>query len=143
LVPLLMDVYVTPLDRTAAALRAIGVDLAVTHDDTWESRPVTVVGARAGDVRAPQFWIDKERLVLVRQIEPIKGDTTRLLDIKVGKYQQLRGLWLPTAIEIGINGKTIQLESYSEIKLDPPVSNDLFDVSQWTTAPHWAADRHQ
>jgi cyclase len=54
----------------ARRLKRLGFDLATVHDDSWEGRPVYVVGARAGDLRTRQFWVDKERLVFVRRAAP-------------------------------------------------------------------------
>ncbi|MGH7675492.1 MAG: hypothetical protein ACREMV_09495, partial [Gemmatimonadales bacterium] len=75
LLVLSFDVYFHPVERTVALLERHGFDLSMIHEDTWAGRPVYVVGARAGDVHTRQFWIDRERLVFVRMLEPAPGDS--------------------------------------------------------------------
>jgi hypothetical protein len=72
-VALIEGVYVQPLDVTERQVRALGVDLEKTHKRSWEGRPTTVVGtATASDTTSTQFWIDDERLVLTRMIDPAR-----------------------------------------------------------------------
>jgi hypothetical protein len=133
LMPFMFDVYVVPVERTLASARALGVNVNVMHHETWEGRPVYVVGADSGDVHAPQVWIDKERLVLVRQIERLREDTTRLLDVQLSQFQLKGASWIATQVRIAINDKLVQTEQYQDIKLDVPLSPDVFDVTKWTT----------
>ena len=37
-----------------------------------------------------------------------------------------------------LGGRPVQIEEYTEWKVDVPVDAALFDVTQWKTAPHWA-----
>jgi len=137
LLPLTFDVYVVPVERTVAALQGIGFNLNVMHRDSWDGRPVYVIGADSGDVQTPQFWIDKERLVLVRQIEHPDNDSTRVLDIQLDQFQLKGASWVGTRVRIAINGKVAQTETYDDVKIDVPVNPDLFDIAKWTTATHW------
>src|SRR2546425_7426706 len=84
----------TTLFRSAARLERLKFDLATVHEDTWQGRPVYVVGAKAGDLRARQFWVDRERLVFVRLLEPGQRDTSRTSDIRFNKYQPAGSAWL-------------------------------------------------
>src|SRR5258706_4344139 len=59
------DVYAQPVATSIAKLKALGIDLSVVHEDSWEGRPAYVVGAKAGDLRTKQFWIEKGRLGFV------------------------------------------------------------------------------
>jgi hypothetical protein len=67
---LAFDVYRQPVDTTVARLEQYGFDLAPVREDTWEERGVWVVGADGG----PEFWVDRERLVLVRLVIPPSWD---------------------------------------------------------------------
>lgn len=69
LLVLALDAYAQPPARTEAQLRRLGFDLERVHESTWHGRPVYVVGALAGDTTSKQFWVDRERLMLVRLIE--------------------------------------------------------------------------
>src|SRR6185369_11589313 len=54
------DIYRSPASEVTAKLQALKCDLAQFREETWQGRPVYVVGAKAGDLHSPQFWIDQE-----------------------------------------------------------------------------------
>jgi hypothetical protein len=61
------------------------------------------------------------------------------LDVHLGGYESVgKGTWLATKIVINQNGRPVQGEEYADWKVDVPVDPALFDLQQWTTAPHWA-----
>ncbi|PYO69691.1 MAG: hypothetical protein DMD69_01945 [Gemmatimonadetes bacterium] len=128
------DVYFEPADRTVARLERLKFDLATVHEDTWGGRPVYVVGAKAGDLRARQFWVDRERLVFVRLLEPGQRDTSRISDIRFNKYQPARDAWLSAEVAFLVDGQQRWLEEYTEIKTDAPLADALFDPRQWKKA---------
>ena len=128
------DVYFDPVERTVARLERLKIDLATVHEDTWEGRPVYVVGAKPGDLRTRQFWVDRERLVFVRLLEPGQRDTTRTNDIRFNKYQPARSAWLSAEVAFLVDGQERWLEQYTEIKTDTPLADVLFDPRQWKKA---------
>ena len=128
------DVYFDPVERTVTRLQGLGFDLATVHEDSWEGRPVWVVGAPVGDLRARQFWVDRERLVFVRLLEPGRRDTTRMSDIRFNKYQPLGPAWLSAEVAFLVDGHEQWLEEYTEIKTDVPLAPVLFDPRRWKKA---------
>ncbi len=94
LVLLAFDVYFLPVDQTVAKLKQLKFDLSVLREDTWQGRPVYVVGAKAGDLHSPQFWIDKERLYFVRMFRPVGKDGTLTSETQFNKYERLGGGWI-------------------------------------------------
>ena len=128
------DVYFDPAERTAARLEQLKFDLATVHEDTWQGRPVYVVGAKAGDLRTRQFWVDRERLVFVRLLEPGQRDTSRTSDIRFNKYQPAGSAWLSAEVAFLVDGRERWLEEYTEIKTDRPLADALFDPRQWKKA---------
>ena len=42
---------------------------------------------------------------------------------------------------MSMGGKQFQTEEYSDWKVDAPLSPALFDISTWSTAPHWAKQK--
>ena len=132
--PLLLlgfDVYFLPVERSLAGLREIGFDLSRMHEATWQGRPAYVVGAAAGDGRSRQFWIDRDRLVFVRMIEPSRRDTTKIAEIRFNKYYQVGEAWLAPEVEFLIDGARDFLEEYTEIKTGLPVPDSVFDPGRW------------
>ena len=99
------DVYFDSVERTVTRLDGLGFDLATVHDDTWQGRPVYVVGAPAGDLHHCQFWVDKERLVFVRMLEPGQRDTTRTSDIRFNDYRPSGAAWISAEVALLVAGK--------------------------------------
>jgi hypothetical protein len=75
-------------------LKGLKFDLSTFHEDTWQGRPVYVVGAKAGDNHSAQFWIDKKNLYFVRMIRPAGGDGTQTQETQFNKYVKLGGGWM-------------------------------------------------
>lgn len=131
------DVYFLPVSRTIAQLRRLGFDLNRTHEEVWMNRPVLVVGAHAGDLRSPQFWIDRENLVLVRLIDPTGSARSRGTDFHFMDFQKLGYAWLPRRVRVYENGRLISDEEYRQVRADLRLDSALFQLSQWQTAMHW------
>lgn len=137
--PLIEGVYVQPVERTMKELAQMKVDWAKVYGGTWEGKPVWVVGAAsASDTTSPQFWVETDRKVLVRMmIRP--NESQPPLDVKLGGYVRVGNQsWLATKIMMSQGGRPVQGEEYSNWKVDVPVDPALFDLTKWTTAPHWA-----
>ncbi|MGI9078180.1 MAG: hypothetical protein ACR2G6_12765 [Gemmatimonadaceae bacterium] len=130
------DVYALPVSQTIATLGQLGFDLTKIREDTWQGRPVYVVGAAAGDARSKQFWVDREHLYFVRMLQPTQ-DTTRISETRFNKYQRLGGGWIAPEVEFLTDGKLIFLEEYTEIKVSVVLDSALFDPKRFGTVDHW------
>ena len=128
------DVYAQPVEHTQQQLATRGFDLSVLSEATWEGRPVWVVGAKAGDARTRQFWVDKERLVFVRLLEPSRADTTKITETRFNKYAPLEGGWVSPEVEFLVDGQQQFLEEYSEIKANVAFPARLWDPRAWKAA---------
>ncbi len=131
------DVYANPVARTDSLLRRQGFDLALAHEDTLEGRRVYVVGARPGDTRRKQFWVDAERLLFVRLMEADPRDSTRVQDIRFTSYQPRGEAWISTRVEIHAGGKLVFSEDYSDIRTDAPLDESIFDPTPWRNPKNW------
>ncbi len=120
------DVYGQPAEKTLDVLHAEGFNTTPLHEDTWEGRPVYVVGAAKGDLHSKQFWVDKERLLFVRLLEPSRGDSTKMDDTRFDDYRPLGGGWISALVESYSGGKLAQKEEYSDIKANPVVPANWF-----------------
>ncbi|HTR21105.1 MAG TPA: hypothetical protein VMH88_09655 [Gemmatimonadales bacterium] len=125
------DVYAQPVDQILAKLTTLGFDLATGHDDTWGGRAVYVVGAKAGDGRTRQFWVDKERLVFVRMLEPAQPDSTKISETQFNAYQKAGDGWVAAEVLFIADGKPVWKEQYSDIKTGVTVADAVFDPKQW------------
>ena len=120
------DVYGQTPERTMDVLRAEGFAMQPVHEDTWKGRRVYVVGAAAGDLHTKQFWVDAERMLFVRLIEPSRGDSTKIDDTRFDNYEKLGGGWIAPLVESYSGGKLVQREEYRDIKADPPLPAGFF-----------------
>jgi outer membrane lipoprotein-sorting protein len=128
------DVYGQPPDKTAAIVAGEGFDLSKVREDTWEGKPAWVVGAAPGDATSNQFWIEKERLLFLRVVQKTKaGD---LSDIRFTKYEPLGRGWIGTVVVFLTNGKESFREVYRDWRINPAVTDALFDTETWTP-PEW------
>ena len=131
------DVYALAPERTAEILRGLGFQLGAVREDTWQGRPAYVVGGAPGDLHSHQFWVDRERLVFVRLLQPWPGDTTKTSEFRFNKYEPLAGGWIAPEVEAFVDGRRTLLEEYTEVRPNVRLDDAIFDPRQWNTAPHW------
>jgi outer membrane lipoprotein-sorting protein len=130
------DVYVLSPERTAQVLTEEGFLPGTLRTDSWNGRPVYVVTSEANGHH--EFWIDAENLLYVRSVEPIPGPNgaaARVLDVRFEDYKQHGGGWMAERVDIRMDGKTVQMEEYSDVKVNQTLSPDLFVPEKWSTAP--------
>ena len=130
------DIYRAPASDVTAKLQALKFDLSQFREDTWQGRPVYVVGAKAGDLRSPQFWIDQKELYFVRMLRPVGKDGAQTSETQFNKYQKLGGGWIAPEVIFMVDGKVVTTETYSEMRADVALDPKLFDPQSWTTV-HW------
>jgi hypothetical protein len=136
------DVYHVPASETAAKLRAEKFDLAKLHETEWQGRPTYVVGAAPGDTTSNQFWIDKERLVFVRMFERLPANPQNaaseppLQEVQFNRYEKAGNGWVSPEVVFNVNGKRFLLEEYSDVRVDVPLDESLWDVKRYQR-PTW------
>jgi hypothetical protein len=130
------DIYRMPLQDVSDALKQLKFDLSILREDTWQGRPVYVVGANQGDLHSPQFWIDQQRLYFVRMLRSGGKEGVQTQETQFNKYQRLGGGWIAPEVIFMLDSKISTTEEYSDIRADVPLDSKLFDPQYWTTA-HW------
>jgi len=130
------DIYGLPQADVIEKLKGLKFDLSIFREDMWQGRPVYVVGARAGDLHSPQFWIDKKNLYFVRMIRPAGKDGVQTQETQFNKYQKLGGGWMSPEVIFSVDGKVVTTEEYSELRANVPLDPKLFDPQNFATV-HW------
>jgi hypothetical protein len=130
------DVYGMPQADAIEKLKGLKFDLSVFREDTWQGRPVYVVGARAGDLHSPQFWIDRKKLYFVRMIRPQGKDGAQTQETQFNKYQKLGGGWMSPEVIFMVDGKVTTTEEYSDLRANVTLPDKLFDPASFATV-HW------
>lgn len=122
------DVYQQPVDQTVSSLRGEKYSMTPVHEETWEGRPVYVIGAAAGDTTSRQIWIDKDRMLFVRSLGPAGGkDSAKTNDTRFENYVEMPGGgWLSERVEFYTDGKLRQQEEYSEVQTNVALDSALF-----------------
>jgi len=137
--PFVAGVYDQPLETTLRQLAPYHFDLSRVRADTWQGKPVFVVGAASpADLESPQFWIDRDRLIAVRFLVKLSpAPDAKPNDIRLESYVPVGRGWLATRVAI-MEGEVVrQAEDYSDWRGDVPLSKDLFIAEKWADAPHW------
>jgi len=137
--PFVAGVYAQPMDTTLKQIAPYRFDLSKLRADMWEQRPVWVVGStEAADTTSPQFWVDQERLVVVRMIASFNpNQPSDVADIWLLDYRPVSGGWLAVKVDIRQGGKVIQREEYSDWKGNVDIPADFFVAEKWSSVPHW------
>ncbi len=135
---LLEDLHTEAPERTIARLRPI-FNLSRTHETVWQGRPVIVVGALAGDTVSNQFWLDKERLIVVRLIQPNGMNPRAPLDARVQGYQPLGGGWMEQQVEIRLGGQVTQTRDYHNARTGMRFEPGMFKPMPYRL-PAWVGD---
>jgi hypothetical protein len=123
------DVYGQPPERTAEVLRGLGFDLSAFRDDVWQGRSAYVVGAAAGDTTGLQFWIDAERLVFTRLIQPAQDGSTS--EVRFDDYEPLAGGWISPTVVFLNGGREVMREEYFDVQAELDFDPALFDPDAW------------
>lgn len=130
------DIYgLTPADAMEK-LKGLKFDLSVFREDTWQGRPVYVVGAKSGDLHSPQFWIDKKNLYFVRLIRPTGKDGAQTSEVQFNKYVKLGGGWMSPEVIFKVDDKVTTTEEYSDLRANVKLPDKLFDPQSFATV-HW------
>ena len=133
--PFVAAPYTQAPSVTLAQIAREGYDTTRIHAAEWHGRPAYVVGAAAGDSTSPQFWVDRDRLVVVRMIPPTQGG--QRLDIHLDGWKRYGASWISTDIDIRADGQSVQREYYSDVAVDVDLDPALFDPATWSAARHW------
>jgi hypothetical protein len=139
---LMADIYALAPDAGLAALRNLGVPTQRFRETTWRGRRIYVVGGERGDTTSTQAWFDAEGLVPVRWIQRETRDgQTSVGDTRLGNYRRVGGYPIPHEITGFRDGRRVLREVYTNVKVNPPLSAQLFDPARWREAPRPVASR--
>lgn len=127
-------IYFMNLEEALQRLKDAGYNIDVFGEDTWQGKPVYIVGAKKGDQHTPQFWIDQKHLYLVRTITSLPDK--HLQDARFGKHIRTAGGWTETEVLFLLDGKLVQAEEYKHIQADAHLPEGLFSPHKFGKV-HW------
>ena len=130
------DVYLDPVEKTLGRLEGLGFDLTKVHETTWQGAPVYVVGALAGDTTSKQFWVEKDRLLFVRMLEPVPGGSGRVSETQFNRYQPLGKGWIAVEVVFRVGDQVRMKEEYADVRGDVTLPESLWDPARYAR-PGW------
>jgi outer membrane lipoprotein-sorting protein len=120
-------VYRQPVEQTLRELGAEHFAMTPVHEDTWEGRSVYVIGAAKGDVRSRQLWIDRDRLLFLRALQPAARDSAKTDDYRFDNYKQEPGGWISETVLELLDGKVVFQEEYRDVRINARLDPAMFE----------------
>ena len=138
--PLIVSVYLEPLDVTIKQLAPYKIDLSRIRTQEWEGKPTYVVGSSSpSDTTSPQFWVERDRLIVTRFLLPlIPSPEGRAQDVRLENNVALGGGWLATRVRMLDKGAAMQTEEYSDWRANVELPESFFQAEHWSEGKHWA-----
>lgn len=133
------DVYAVEPARAMQMLREEGFDTGKFHRALVGSTEYFVVGAEPGDTTSRQFWIEADRLLFWRLIQPPPASAANRppTEIRFQKYVQHGGGYVAEEVDFLRGGRRFFFETYADVRVDVDLDPALFIPEQWTTARYW------
>lgn len=119
------DVYFYEPEATLSRLKGLGFDLGKSYRTSFKGRDVVVVGAAGPDDRSSsQFWVDSERMMVLRAV---KNTGNAVRDVHFNRYRQIHGNWVATEMVFTDGSDTVFSEEYYNISFPKKVTGAIFD----------------
>ncbi len=128
------DVYCQPVTTTLDQIKGLNIDMSIVRQDTWQGKKVYVVGAKQGDLRSPQVWVDKKNLYFVRLFELGGKDKKSIHETQFNKYVKAGGGWVAPEVLFSADGVKVTSEEYTDIQTGIKLDKDLWEPNSWLTA---------
>lgn len=141
--PLLLlgfDVYHLPAADVVSKLDTLGFDLSKMYQTEWEGRGVYAVGADSAGTNAPEFWIDRERLVFVRLFQNAGPGGSIRQDIRFDAYEPLGNAWIAPEVRFYADSTLMLEELYDDVEIGMELDDAFFEPGSWQTAGHWVSE---
>ncbi len=121
-------------DDLLAEWRLLGVRDGVTHLTRVGGRPVTVIGAAAGDRQSPCVWIDEEYGVVRFVTRERLPNGPALVDVTFSEHRRLpQGFYFPYRQEVFVDGRLAVLVIVRSVVVDAGLPDALFDPASLRT----------
>jgi hypothetical protein len=131
------DVYTQPPQVTASVLRSLGYQMSRLRTATFDGKSAYIIGSTSStDSASKQFWVDRDRLLLVRIRE--RRPDGQFSDIQVGDFVPAGNGFIAKQVLQLVDGRPRLHQVATQIKADVPLDSALFDPKQWATVKHWS-----
>jgi hypothetical protein len=134
---LTQDVYIQPPEVTISILRSLGYQMSRIRTSSFDGRTVYVIGSTTvADSSSRQFWVERERMVLVRIRE--KRAEGQYSDIRLGDFIKAGEGWIAKQTYQLQNGMPRLHQQIAGVKTDTSLNPDLFEPKLFGSVKHWS-----
>lgn len=134
---LTQDVYHLQPEVTISILRSLGYQMSRMRVSSFDGRSAYVIGSTSvTDSSSKQFWVERDRLLLVRIRE--KRGEGQFSDLRNGDFAQAGNGWVARQTYQMLNGQPRLHQQLAGIKADVALDPALFDPKQWSSVKHWS-----
>jgi hypothetical protein len=131
------DVYHQPPEVTISILRSLGYQMSRIQTRSFDGRTVYVVGASSStDSASRQFWVERDRMVLVRLRE--KRGENQFSDIRIGDFMKMGDGFIARQTYQLQNGVPRLHQQIAGVTANPPLDPDLFEPRLYSSVKHWS-----
>ena len=128
------DIYCQSVATTLDQIKGLNIDMSIVRQDTWQGKKVYVVGAKEGDLKSPQVWVNKKNLYFVRLFELAGKDKKSIHETQFNKYVKAGGGWVAPEVLFFVDGVKVTSEEYTDIQPDVKLEDRLWNPDSWLTA---------
>ena len=134
---LTQDVYMQSPEVTISILRSLGYQMSRLRTTSFDGRTAWVVGSSGvTDSTSKQFWVERDRLLLVRLRE--KRGEGQFSDIRLGDFIKAGDTWIARQTYQFMNGMPRLHQQIAGVKTDMPLNPDLFEPKLYGSVKHWS-----
>ena len=108
-----------------AKLKEYGYDTSIFREDRLNGRRAYVVGAKEGDLKTKQFWVDADHFYTVRRISRVSNGRT--LDVQYSDHKRVGGGWVEQRVTFYLDERLLQIEKYLDIDDSKKLDKAIFD----------------
>lgn len=118
--------------RLVEKLETLGINFSVTSLGRYNGTICYIIGAEYQDESVPQLWVSKDSFQPVRWIFEVyvEQGVVEQKEILYGDWNSYYSSRYPSKIEFFEGKNLIQSIAVSQVEVNPPFSEDLFDIEQ-------------
>ncbi|MBC2715664.1 MAG: outer membrane lipoprotein-sorting protein [Desulfobacteraceae bacterium] len=119
-------------ERLVEKLETLGINFSVTSLGRYQGTICYILGAEYQNESVPQLWIAKDTFRPVRWIYEVSDEqgVVEQKEILYSNWKSHYQSWYPSEIEFFQGQNLIQSISVQQIEINPPFSEELFDIEQ-------------
>jgi hypothetical protein len=126
------DVYFIAPEKSIPITKNLGYDVSKMYLADHYGKEVYAIGASNNEEKSNQFWVDKEKLTVLKVITFGKDGTK--YETTFDKFVQMGTIWVGTQLVFKKNNEKWLEEKYSNIKFSSTFDESVFEPKNFMKA---------